>query len=103
MDIKDAVVLVTGGNRGLGKALVQAFLDAGARKIYVGSRTPIETSDPRLQPIKLDITNAQDVAAAAQSCQDVTILVNNAGVASSFTSLLTAPSLDGAYQDLETN
>ncbi len=96
MDIKDAVVLVTGGNRGLGKALVQAFLSAGARKIYVGSRTPIETSDPRLVPIKLDITNAEDVAAAAEACQDVTILMNNAGVAISTASLLTAPSVDGA-------
>jgi NAD(P)-dependent dehydrogenase (short-subunit alcohol dehydrogenase family) len=103
MDINDSVVLVTGGNRGLGKALVQAFLGAGARKIYVGSRTPIETSDPRLQPIKLDITNAQDVAVAAQTCQDVTILMNNAGVATSFASLLTAPSLDGAHQEMETN
>jgi len=103
MDINDSVVLVTGGNRGLGKALVQVFLGAGARKIYVGSRTPIETSDPRLQPIKLDITNAQDVAVAAQTCQDVTILMNNAGVATSFASLLTAPSLDGAHQEMETN
>lgn len=103
MDITDSVVLVTGGNRGLGKALVQAFLGAGARKIYVGSRTPIETSDPHLQPIKLDITNAQDVAAAAEVCQDVTILMNNAGVATSFASLLTAPSLDGAHQEMETN
>ena len=67
MEIKDSVVLVTGGNRGLGKALVQAFLSAGARKIYVGSRTPIETSDPRLVPIKLDITNEEDVVAAAEA------------------------------------
>ena len=102
MDIKDAVVLVTGGNRGLGKALVQAFLDAGARKVYVGSRTPIETSDPRLQPIKLDITNEEDVAAAAETCQDVTILMNNAGVATP-APLLTAPLVDGARQDMETN
>src|SRR5260370_2954104 len=102
MGINDSVVLVTGGNRGLGKALVQAFLGAGARKIYVGSRTPIETSDPRLQPIKLDITNAQDVAVAAQTCQDVTILMNNAGVATSCASLLTAPSLDGAHQGVDT-
>jgi NAD(P)-dependent dehydrogenase (short-subunit alcohol dehydrogenase family) len=102
MDINDSVVLVTGGNRGLGKALVQAFLDAGARKVYVGSRTPIKTSDPRLQPIKLDITNAQDVAAAAETCQDVTILMNNAGVAA-LTSLLTAPLADEARQLMETN
>jgi NAD(P)-dependent dehydrogenase (short-subunit alcohol dehydrogenase family) len=97
MDINDSVVLVTGGNRGLGKSLVQASLRAGARKIYVGSRTPIETSDPRLQPIKLDITNTQDVATAAQTCQDVTILINNAGILNnSSTSLLRAPSVDGA-------
>src|SRR6478752_3273327 len=102
MDIKDSVVLVTGGNRGLGKALVQAFLQAGARKIYVASRTPIETSDPRLQPIKLDITNEEDVAAAAEACQDVTILMNNAGVATP-APLLTAPLVDGARQDMETN
>jgi len=102
MDIKDAVVLVTGGNRGLGKALVQAFLDAGARKVYVGSRTPIETADPRLQPIKLDITNEEEVAAATEACQDVTILMNNAGVATP-APLLTAPLVDGARQDMETN
>jgi NAD(P)-dependent dehydrogenase (short-subunit alcohol dehydrogenase family) len=102
MNIKDSVVLVTGGNRGLGKALVQAFLAAGARKIYVGSRTLIETSDPRLQPIKLDITDAHDVATAAEICQDVDILVNNAGVAS-FTTFLTAASLDGARNAMETN
>jgi NAD(P)-dependent dehydrogenase (short-subunit alcohol dehydrogenase family) len=103
MDITNSVVLVTGGNRGLGKALVQAFLDAGARKVYVGSRTPIETSDPRLVPIKLDITNEEDVAAAAETCQDVTILMNNAGVATSVATFLTAPSLEGAHQEMEIN
>lgn len=104
MDINDSVVLVTGGNRGLGKALVQTFLAAGARKIYIGSRALIETSDPRLQPIKLDITNAEDVATAAQTCQDVTILMNNAGIADdTSTSLLKAPSVDGARQEMETN
>ncbi|GHO46554.1 SDR family oxidoreductase [Ktedonospora formicarum] len=102
MEIKDSIVLVTGGNRGLGKALVEAFLAAGARKVYVGSRTPIESADPRLHPIKLDITNEQEVAAAAQACQDVTILVNNAGVAS-FASYAGASSLHGARQEMETN
>jgi NAD(P)-dependent dehydrogenase (short-subunit alcohol dehydrogenase family) len=102
MDITDAVVLVTGGNRGLGKALTQAFLDAGARKVYVGSRTPIETTDSRLQPIQLDITNPEEVATAAETCRDVTILMNNAGVAAP-TSLLTAPLADEARQLMETN
>ena len=80
MNISGSVVLVTGGNRGLGKAFVQALLDAGARKVYVGTRQPIETTDPRLQPIKLDITNPADIAAAVETCQDVTILLNNAGI-----------------------
>ncbi len=102
MDMKDAVVLVTGGNRGLGKALVEAFLSAGARKIYVGSRTPVESSDPRLQPIKLDVTNEEDVAAAAQTCQDITILVNNAGV-DTHSAYLAAPALDNARGEMETN
>src|SRR5205085_5488392 len=66
------------------------------------SRTLIEASDPRLQPIKLDITNEADVAAAAEACQDVTILMNNAGVATP-APLLTAPLVDGARQDMETN
>lgn len=109
MRIQDSVVLITGANRGLGKSLVQAFLEARAKKIYVGSRTPIETSDPRLQPIKLDITNAQDVAAAAHTCQDITILMNNAGFMKNAagmavsTSFLTAPSVDEARQEMETN
>lgn len=102
MNIQDSVVLVTGGNRGLGKALVQALLHAGARKIYVGSRTPIETSDPRLQPIALDITNEREVATAAERCQDVSILINNAGDGS-FGPFLAAPSLDAARHTIETN
>ena len=102
MHIQDSVILVTGGNRGLGKSLIQAFLDAGAKKIYVGSRTRIETSDSRLQPIQLDITNEHDIAAAIERCQDVTILVNNAGVGH-LTTFLTAPSLDEARATMETN
>jgi NAD(P)-dependent dehydrogenase (short-subunit alcohol dehydrogenase family) len=102
MNINDSVVLVTGGNRGLGKALVQAFLDAGARKIYVGSRTPIQTSDPRLQWITLDVTNEQEIVAAAEAAHDVTILVNNAGI-SFYTSPLAAPSIQMERDVIETN
>lgn len=99
MKIEGSVALVSGGNRGLGKAFVQALLDGGAQKVYVGARRPIETADPRLQPVMLDITDAQSVAAAAEACQDVTILINNAGVA--FASpLLTA---SGARTEIETN
>lgn len=102
MQIEGSVALVTGGNRGLGKAFVRALLAAGARTIYVGMRHPIETGDPRLQPIQLDITNLSEVAAAAETCQDVNILINNAGVAS-IGSFLTMPSLEAARAEIETN
>src|SRR5260370_1788753 len=82
MHIEGSVALVTGGNRGLGKAFVQALLAAGAKKIYVGARSLTETSDPRLQPLQLDITHPADIAAAVETCQDVTILVNNPRIAS---------------------
>src|SRR4051812_6602015 len=102
MDIKNSVALVTGGNRGLGKALVQALLAAGARKVYVGSRKLAESSDARVQPLKLDVTSEQDVAAAVAACSDVNILINNAGV-SSFISFLTPTSLQEARVEMETN
>src|SRR5450432_354141 len=82
MNINGSVALVTGGNRGLGKAFVQALLDAGARKVYVAARRPTEVSDPRLFPLQLDITNPSDIAAAVEACQDINILINNAGVSS---------------------
>jgi NAD(P)-dependent dehydrogenase (short-subunit alcohol dehydrogenase family) len=102
MQITGSIALVTGGNRGLGKAFVQALLDAGARKVYVGTRKPLETGDPRIQPIKLDVTSAQEIEAAARACQDVTILLNNAGVASDGPPLAIS-SIDAARQEIETN
>jgi NAD(P)-dependent dehydrogenase (short-subunit alcohol dehydrogenase family) len=102
MNITGSVALVTGGNRGLGKAFVHALLDAGAQKVYVGTRSPLESGDPRLQPLHLDITQSSDIAAAAQSCQDVTICVNNAGVGSAET-LLHPLHDDDARRDMETN
>jgi NAD(P)-dependent dehydrogenase (short-subunit alcohol dehydrogenase family) len=102
MKIKDSVALVTGGNRGLGKAFVQALLTAGAQKIYVGVRHLTETTDPRLQQLKLDITDSRDIAAAASACQDVSILINNAGVARN-SPFLAAPSIDSAREEMETN
>lgn len=102
MNINGSVALVTGGNRGLGKALVQALLDAGAQKVYVAARHLPEVSDARLQPLKLDITDPRDIAAAVEECQDVNILINNAGVAS-FTPMLGTASIDRAREEIETN
>ena len=104
MEIKDSIVVVTGGNRGLGMLLVQSFLEAGARKVYVGSRRPVELNDARLQAVNLDITDADDIAAAAEVCLDVTILANNAGIMF-YNSFVTPPasSVDQARKEMETN
>jgi len=80
MDIKNCVALVTGANRGLGKAYADALLAAGAAKVYAGARNPSSITDTRLVPIKLDVTQPEDVSAAAEACGDVNLLINNAGI-----------------------
>jgi len=102
MQFKDAVVLVTGANRGLGKALAQAALQAGARKVYAAARNPASVDLPGVTPIQLDVTSAADIAAAVQAMPDLTILVNNAGISTG--SGVTSPdALAAARAELETN
>jgi len=83
MQINGNVVLVTGANRGIGHALVNAFLARGARKVYAAARKPETLGEPaldaRVVPVELDITDLARVAAVAATATDVTILVNNAG------------------------
>jgi NAD(P)-dependent dehydrogenase (short-subunit alcohol dehydrogenase family) len=108
MKIKDSVVLVTGGNRGIGEAFVRAFLEAGAKRVYVGSRDPanaqhlVDEAPDRVIAVKLDVTDPDQVAAAAQRCDDVSILVNNAG---QFTMrrLIDSPDMSGAREEMEIN
>jgi NAD(P)-dependent dehydrogenase (short-subunit alcohol dehydrogenase family) len=80
MNIEGSVALVTGANRGLGKAYADALLAAGAAKVYAGARDPSTIGDDRLIPVKLDVTAPLEVAAAAARCTDVNLLINNAGV-----------------------
>lgn len=107
MKIEDAVVLVTGANRGLGRALVQAVLGAGARKVYAGARDPkqleevVKAAEGSVVPLALDITSAASLAAAAAQAKDVTVLVNNAGVLASF-NVLTATAEEMA-RDFDVN
>lgn len=79
--IKDAVVLITGANRGLGRALAQEALRRGARKVYAAARDVRSVTLEGVVPVQLDVTHAADVQLAAERCRDVTLLVNNAGIA----------------------
>jgi NAD(P)-dependent dehydrogenase (short-subunit alcohol dehydrogenase family) len=85
MKLGNAVVLVTGANRGIGKALVEALLKNGAQKIYAAARNVQHLpnfGDNRVVPIILDITNQAQVQQAAIQANDVNILINNAGILS---------------------
>jgi len=81
MDIRNSVAFVTGANRGLGLALVHALLAKGARKVYAGVRDPASIAIPGVVAIRLDVTDPDQVAAAAAACGDVDLLINNAGIA----------------------
>lgn len=82
MKLDDAVVLVTGANRGLGQEFARQALAAGARRVYAGARDPATVTLPGVVPVRLDVTDPAQVAAAAVACGDVTLVVNNAGIAS---------------------
>ena len=102
--IEGTTALVTGANRGLGMAFVQALLDRGAAKVYAGARNPgtVDVTDARVVPVQLDITNFDDIAEAARDCTDVSLLVNNAG-AMLLRPFLSAPDMSAARTEMETN
>ncbi|MEM9420600.1 MAG: SDR family oxidoreductase [Planctomycetota bacterium] len=85
MNIQGTTAFVTGANRGIGRALVEALLQRGASKVYaaarqIGSLDDVVALDPqRVVAVELDVTNADQVAAAAQQAGDVDLLINNAG------------------------
>jgi NAD(P)-dependent dehydrogenase (short-subunit alcohol dehydrogenase family) len=79
--IAEKSVLVTGANRGIGQALVQEALRRGATRVYAGTRQPASHPDNRVKPIAMDVTDAAQIAAAAQQMESLDILINNAGVA----------------------
>ena len=104
MNLKNRTVLITGANRGIGYALVNALLAHGVSKIYAGARDPKKLpdfGDDRVVPIELDITRKDQVKAAAETAGDISVLINNAGVAA-FSSLLDGP-LELVERDMNTN
>lgn len=81
MKIENSIALVTGANRGIGLAFAKALLARGARKVYATARDPAPVTLPGVEVIQLDVTKPADIRAAVQLASDVTLLVNNAGIA----------------------
>lgn len=81
MKIDNSVVLITGANRGIGLAFATAVLARGARKVYVTARNPESVTLQGVEVLKLDVTKPEEVADAAQQASDVSIVINNAGIA----------------------
>lgn len=102
MKIQGSIALVTGANRGLGLAFAQALLARGAKKVYAAARDPKTITLDGVVPLKLDVTNADDIAAAARAAGDVNLVINNAGIALA-PSLLDADGDDALRRQLETN
>lgn len=103
MNLTGANALVTGANRGLGAALVEDLLARGAGTVYAAARDPrsVVHRDPRVVPLRLDVTELATVKAAAARADDVDLVVNNAGV-SGAGSLLTGDP-ERARAEMETN
>lgn len=107
MKIEGSIALVTGANGGIGRAIVQTLLERGAAKIYLGAREPealrsLLADVDRLVPLMLDVTKPEQIAKAAITASDITLLINNAGM-STFGGALTAEKLDGARREMEVN
>jgi len=81
MNITNTAVLVTGANRGLGRALVDEALRRGAKRVYAGTRKPLAHPDRRVTPLTLDVTSAEQIQKAVGKVESLDILINNAGVA----------------------
>lgn len=80
MDIRNSVAVVTGANRGLGRLFASQLLERGAAKVYAGARDPSSVDLPGVVPLAVDITDPDSVARAAETAEDATLLINNAGI-----------------------
>ena len=108
MQIAHSIALVTGANRGIGRTFAEELLKRGAAKVYVAVRDTasladlLKTGDRRLVPLPLDVTDPDQVAAAASVAADVTLLINNAGYAA-FDGAISAPDMQDARLEMEVN
>jgi NAD(P)-dependent dehydrogenase (short-subunit alcohol dehydrogenase family) len=112
MQIENSIALVTGANRGIGRALVTALVNAGAKKVYAGvrdidallNRHPehLENFKGKVELVALDITKKNQVDLAVEKAHDATILINNAGIAN-YSGFIAADGLSAARQEMEVN
>jgi NAD(P)-dependent dehydrogenase (short-subunit alcohol dehydrogenase family) len=102
MQVANAVILITGANRGIGLAFAREALRRGARRVYAGARDPASVQLAGVLPIQLDVTDPDQVARAARDCGDVTLVINNAGVAGTG-GFLEDPTLGSTRWQMETN
>jgi NAD(P)-dependent dehydrogenase (short-subunit alcohol dehydrogenase family) len=79
--IAGRAVLVTGGNRGIGRALVEEALNRGAARVYAGTRRPWTHPDERVTSLALDVTSAAQIQEAVERVESLDVLINNAGIA----------------------
>ena len=103
--IQGAVALVTGANRGIGRALTEALLSRGVRKVYATARNPEALhalGDERLVSLRLDVTDPDQIRAAAEAASDVDLVFNNAGVVLA-TGIADSAVLDQARREMEVN
>lgn len=101
MELTGSTALITGANRGMGRHFAQQLLDRGAEKVYATARRPEGIDLPGVTPLALDITDPESVAAAAAAAQDVTLLINNAGISTGVNFL--GSDLATVRLELETN
>jgi NAD(P)-dependent dehydrogenase (short-subunit alcohol dehydrogenase family) len=82
MNIENKAILITGANRGIGRALVDEALRRGVKKVYAGTRSALEVADKRVTSVSLDVTDARQVQQAVEQVDSLDVLINNAGIAS---------------------
>jgi NAD(P)-dependent dehydrogenase (short-subunit alcohol dehydrogenase family) len=108
MKIAGSVALVTGANRGIGRALVQQLVEQGAAKVYAAARDPRKAQDlaagnpGKVEVVRLDVTNPAQIAEAAARCKDVALLLNNGGI-NQWQGFIAAADLNAARAEMETN
>lgn len=81
MNIENKTVLITGANRGIGRALVNEALRRGAQRVYAGTRGVLQNADERVRPLTLDVTSVSQIQRAVDEVDSLDVLINNAGIA----------------------